>query len=679
MDMPSVQLSYFALQGGLNLVTPPLSMPDGMCRSALNFEVDIDSGYRRIAGYERYDGRTQPSDGVFYSIYCTFSDTVNVGDTITGLTSGATGYVIAVTAEYIVFTKLTGNFVSGEDLQVSGVTKAVSTGVALQQSAPSLDLETEYRKLSANAYRADITPVPGSGSILGVWRYNNTVYAFRNDLSGTEACMYKSSPAGWVKVDLGYEVAFSNANTSVQDGDTLTQGAVTAVIRRVVVETGSLVSGVNTGRLILDTPAGGAFAAGAATSTGGGALTLSGASAAISLLTGGNYEFVNYNFGGSANTTKMYGCSASNKAFEFDGTVYVPISTGMVTDRPSHIAAHNNYLFLSFEGSIQYSAVGNPYVFSVVVGAGEIAMGDTVTGFLPLVGGETSSALAVFTTNRTSILYDDATTTFRLVSFSFESGAYPRTMQQVGAGYVLDELGIRQITPSDTFGNFAQGQISNFIRPYINERVTRSMGSCVVRLRNQYRVFFNDSTAIYVTFDNGRIKGLMPMQFAHTMTCVSSSESSGGEEYIMAGDTSGYVYRMERGTSFDGSPIVAFMNLSFSFMKNPRMRKRYRKAVYEVTGARASQFFATYELGYGSSEIDQGLISTIAAGLGSTFWDSFVWDSFFWDGRTLLPAEHDLTGTAENISLIIRSESDLYDPFVINSAIIQYTQRRQLR
>ena len=54
-------------------------------------------------------------------------------------------------------------------------------------------------------------------------------------------------------------------SSAFNDGDTLTQGGVTATIRRVVVETGTLVSGVNTGRLIITAPGGGNFAAGAAT------------------------------------------------------------------------------------------------------------------------------------------------------------------------------------------------------------------------------------------------------------------------------------------------------------------------------------------------------------------------------------------------------------------------------
>jgi hypothetical protein len=681
MQLPAVKVKYFPLLGGLNLVTPPLSMPDGMCREALNFEVDIDGGYRRVAGYERYDGQPEPSSATYSIIECTFSDAVSAGDTITGLTSSATGVVIAVGADYIAFTKATGVFESGEDIQVGGVTKAVATSAAISGGASTPLLNAQYRNLAADVYRADIAAVPGSGSILGVHRYSRTgkVYAFRNNSGGTEANVYESSASGWVKKELGYQIEFTNGNVDLAEGDTLTQGAVTATIKRVVLETGTLLSGTNTGRLIIDEPVGGNFAAGAATTDGGGTLTLGGAESAITLAPNGRYEIVNYNFGGGTGTTRMYGASGVHMGFEFDGDVWVPIRTGMATDTPKHVKAHVNHLFFSFDGSLQHSGPGTPYEWTLISGAGELAMGDTITGMLPMTGAESTSAMIVTTANKTSVLYGTDSSSWNLVTYSFEAGGFDYTMQNIGAGYVLDALGVKQIVATDAFGNFANAQITRLIRPFIEARVTRSVGSCIVRLRNQYRLLFNDRYAIYITFDNDKVVGVMPIQYGHSMTCLASFESNSGEEFIFAGDTDGFVYRMEKGTSFDGQDIIAYLNLSFSFMNNPRLRKRYRKAVYEISGGAYAELEATYELGYGSSEIDQGITSEVSTPFGSVFWDSFVWDSFFWDGRTLLPAEQDLTGTAENISLILRSTSDYFRPFTINSAIIHYTDRRQLR
>lgn len=680
LQVPPTVTKYFPLKGGFNLITPPLSMPDGMCRDSLNFECAFGGGYTRVAGYERYDGRSAPSSAIFYKINCTFTGAVAAGDTVTGVTSAATGFVILVDTDFIIITKKSGNFESGEDIQVGGVTKATTTSEAMSQNASSAQLTAQYSNLAADAYRADIGPVPGSGSVLGVWCYNDECYAFRNNAGGTAAEMYMATTGGWTKVNFEYEIAFTNASTSVEEGDTLTQGGVTATIRRIMLQTGTLLSGTNTGRMVISAPAGGNFAAGAATSTGGGSLTLSGTQSAITLPAGGRYEFMNYNFGGGTTTERMYGCNGVGRAFEFDGTVFAPITTGMVSDTPSHIYGHVNHLFLSFDGSVQNSSIGAPFTWSVTLGAAEITMGVPVTGFLALPGSESSPALAIFCDNRIGILYGASSADWQLVPYSQDIGAKAYTIQNVGQTYFLDVFGLRQLQASQAFGNFEQGQVSQLVSPFLEERIGRAAGSYVVRKKNQYRLFFNDRYGITLTFSANRLVGLMPFYYAHTMTCACSAEISDGTEMILCGGSDGYVYRMERGTSFDGDAIDASLVLAFNHLGSPRARKRYRRAVYELTGTSFSFFEASYELGYGSDEIDQTpQVTNVASLFSSKNWDSFTWDAFYWDGRSLLPAEQGIDGVAENISLILRSSTDYVASFTVNSVILHFTPRRQMR
>lgn len=673
---------YF--NGGLDVVTTPLQMKPGFCRDAQNYEQDINGGYARSSGYERYDGKAKPSDAAYAMLDATLTGAVSVGDVVTGATSGAVGTVIAIESSpyRLVLTKITGTFVT-ETLTVSAVPQATCVGPQIIDGAATALLGAQYRNLAADVYRALIAAVPGDGDVLGVWWYNDALYAWRNNVGNTAAVMHKATGTGWVAVTMQEEVSFTDANVGVGDGDTLTQGGVTATISRVVLQTGTLESGVNTGRFIITGRSGGNFAAGAATSTGSGAATLSGAQAAIAFNPGGRFEFANYSFTG-ASAQKMYGCDGVSRAFEFDGTTLVPIATGMESAAapytyPSHIAVHKGHLFLAYVNSVQHSRPGYPYQWNVIVGAGEIAMGDDVTAFQVQPGGQGEAALAIFTRNQFSILYGKTVDDWNLVPFRFESGCLPYTAQFMASSIYLDDRGLTSLAAVQAYGNFEDATISKLIQPWLRERKPLAVDSCVVRAKNQYRLFFSSGAALYVTMDGGKVLGMMPQLFEHVPTCVCSSEESGGDEVMFFGSTNGMVYQMDRGTSFDGEAIDAWLDLAFNNFGSPRVIKRFRHVMFEVAGLGYAEFGFTYDLNYGGTDTAQPGTQTIEAALQPVYWDSFTWDSFVWDGAALMPARGDVGGSAENISIKIRSNSDYFEPLKLSGALIQLSVRRDMR
>jgi hypothetical protein len=145
------------------------------------------------------------------------------------------------------------------------------------------------------------------------------------------------------------------------------------------------------------------------------------------------------------------------------------------------------------------------------------------------------------------------------------------------------------------------------------------------------------------------------------------------------GSTNGYVYRLDAGTSFDGTEISANVTLVFNAIKSPRVLKRYRKGSMEITGTSYAEFTFSYDLGYSSTDLGQDIGSSYSSNLVSSYWDSVSWDAFVWDGRTLAPSEVEICGTAENIAVRISSISDIYAQFTINSTILHYSMRRGLR
>lgn len=676
-----VESGYIKLIGGLDTMTPPYERAPGLVLSAQNVEANITGGYTTTEGYERYDGRPAPSAATYKVISASIYGTANIGDTITGLTSGATGVIIAIPAIDVdgsfVLTKITGAFVTGEYLQIAAVTVATSTSVPRPATTPLL--HAQYLNLAADVYRADIVAPSGTGKILGGFYFNDINYCFRNNAGNTAAGLWKSSGTGWTAVTLFNEVSFTLGGvTQPAEAATLTQGANTALIKRVVLQSGSWAAGTAAGRLIVSTPAPGAFAAGAAT-VGAINLTLSGAQTAITLLPSGRYETVAENFGGSVNTRRIYGCDGVNRGFEFDGTVFVPIATGMTADTPNHVFAHKKQLFFSFGASVQHAAPGTPYIWSAILGATELAMGDTVTGFSGQAGSTAGGALAIFTRNRLSILYGSGVSDWNLVPYRDELGAWAYTVQDVGYTMFLDDRGITDIQTSQNFGNFAHNALTEKIHALMASYKTLAVSSSISREKNQYRLFFTNKRAFYVTVAGRKVIGIMPQLFPIIVRCTWTAETNAGEEVMFFGSDDGQVYQMDKGTSFDGAEIEFSFVLPYNFFGSPRVDKSYFDATIETAGDGYTGFNFGYSLGYGLTDIPQPGSQFSVASFTSVQWDTFVWDSFYWDGDTLFPSVLTMDGMAENVSLAIRGSSDYYSPLKLTAAIVHYAVRRTLR
>ncbi len=677
------------LDGGLDQLTPSLRLKPGYVRKAQNYECGITGGYARINGYERFDGRTSPSSAVYGVVQVTaFTNVPSANQTLTGQTSGATGTVIAVdqTQKLVILTKLSGTFTSSEVVKVGATVIGTATPIAATITPL---YNAIYLSLAMDVYRALIGPVPGSGSVRGVVGLNvagsENVYAFRDNPGGTATLLYLASVSGWTLVTLYNEVYFTAGGASAPaDGATLTQGGNTATIKRVVLESGSWASNTAAGRFIVTTPSPGNFAAGAAT-IGGVNVTLSGAQTAISFNPGGKFEFDIGNFGGQFTSRRIYGCDTVNRGFEFDGLVLVPINTFATTDKPAHVRIHQNQLFFAIGSSSLSSGPGLPYQFNAAVGGAEIAYGDTITNFLVQPGQQSTPALLVTCIKDNYMLYGQAATgsnPWFKVKLNIDTGALAYTAQNLDQTYFFDIRGIITLQATLMFGNFAHASLTNAILPTIQNVRSQIVTSCVCKDRNQYRVFFNTGSALYLTVINGKVVGIMPQQFPDVLACVFRYDQLNGNEVIYAGgQNSGYVYQMERGPSFDGANIDAYLTLNWYNANTPRLLKSFRRASLEVSGSFYADMSVGYQLAYQSSELDQsiGNIDAPSNFSGSPFWDAFTWDMATWDGTTLSPSEVKVEGNAENIQFTISSTTNYINQYVISSIIPHYFKRRTLR
>jgi hypothetical protein len=621
----------FTMQGGLDLVTPAIALKPGKAVSAVNYESDA-AGYARIQGYERYDGRPSPYQG-------------DAADT------------------------------AGMDER-----------------------------------RAVIEAVPGVGPVRGVWVYGGHVWAFR-DTTGGAGAMYKDTPSGWEQQTFGSILFFNAGVTAFEIGETVSGGtsSATGTIERVITQSG-LYDGTAAGYMVLSNVVGAFTDAENITSASGDADAST--FVAIELTAGGQYEFVNHNFYGAANRNRMYFCNGGGAAYEWDGSTLVPIYTNISAgplatfdlvlarngdtvisrsdaivimrsefDRPSYVAQYANHLFLAYPGgSAVFSGLGEPLDYRTTVGAGEIGVGDEITGLL----GSASTSLVIFCRSKIDYLTGSDAATFTKQTISDSAGAFPRTVAMMDQPIYLDDGGLRNMSTTQAFGDWKVGTLTEMIEPLMRKK--RRGGVVVnaairVREKGQYRLFWEDGTGLFVYFGRKNPE-VMPVKFPIKVECACSGEldATEGRERLFIGADSGFVYEADAGCSFDGDPIPAYVQLAWNTVGAPLQTKRFHKATVEIDAPDDTTVGVLFQVDYdrpgnvksGEEEyfVDSGTRSDPEIGYHH---------EINWLTPVMGVLDYWMNGVGRNMALSIISETAVEEPHTLTAATVNYTPRRVLR
>lgn len=399
---------------------------------------------------------------------------------------------------------------------------------------------------------------------------------------------------------------------------------------------------------------------------------------------GGRYEFVNYNFYGAASSVRMYGVNGVGKGFQYDGTTLTFITTGMSPDTPTKVEAHKHYLFFAFPGgSLQYSNVGEPLTWAANTGAGEIALGDEITGLQSAA----PANLVVMSKNSVSLLYGSVgdigsiAGDFQLETITNEAGALEHTVEKIGPVVYMDNRGVRALTTTPAFGNFSIGTMTQSVAPLLRGKMAggeRPVASARVRARDTYRVFFGNGTGFSI-FMGKKAPEVMPIDLNKVVTCCVSTETEANYERIWFGSDNGYVYEMDKGRSFDGGAVSYYLRLPFAHMGAPHVRKRWHKVVIEYDAPAGVTIGVAGEVDYGDQYEPSLASQEVDAHGGGGFWDNINWDQFFWSAPAESKAEVYVDAVGENMSLVLGGEQADEEPHVLEGVTLFYSVRGLVR
>ena len=682
----------FFLGGGLNVMEPPLAMQPGYVIGCNNFEPALEGGYRRVDGYERFSGQASPSLTAFISIpYASAGGfTPSPGATVTESGSGATGTVTYLDSvnNAVVIVPSSGTFVGAGSTLTSGSQTATTTGTPILNGGATTALSNQYFYENFLYLQSLIGPVGGSscsGPVYGVVPYGSTVYAFRNNAAGTAGTMWKATSSGWQQVALGTKVRYSNgvyasSMLPIPEGTVLTgqTSGATFTVRRVATLTGTWGTDAE-GYIITDAITG--------TPTANENLLMAGtvvatylSNAAQVLPVGGTYRFRTHNFLYAQDPStgfRLYGVNGVGNGFEYDGTTFTLIETGMTTDTPQFLEVHADYLFYGFpDGSLQNSGFQLPLNWNPVYGADARSVGATIT----FMREDVSNTLIIGTRQNIWYLTGLQVEQFQIFQYATTTGAIENTDQSLGAMIIGEDRGFTSLQASAQYGNFDATSLSAMITDLIVAQFAKDtpIGAIVTRKKNLYRLVFA-SGAVYSLGINagGKYTGWLKASWAHPPQCVVSgfTQQTGQPEVERAffGSTNGYVYEIDAGRSFDGQAVDFFLKTAYWHSKKPSINKRYRRVFCSVRPEGQASVSAGVDLDYSGGVNQINSDNTLES--GGTLWDVGTWDAFTWDAPTYTQMSFALEVEGYNISLSLSGSAQNDSPFTVSDVTYQYDAR----
>lgn len=390
----------------------------------------------------------------------------------------------------------------------------------------------------------------------------------------------------------------------------------------------------------------------------------------------GNYRCINYSFSG---TRMMYGASGVHKAFQWDGTTWTDLTTGMSPDTPDHIAAHKKHLFLSFGNSTQHSSLGDPTSWSVVTGAGELLTDLPVTGYSVMPNG----SLGIFTREGILLLAGTSSSDWvanNLVEYGNNAGALPDTIVGMGSNVrFVDTRGVYDFAASDVSSDFRDALISTDLDNDLEDVWPTATCATVIRKKGQMRVFFSDGSGALFVFNRDAVMPTL-MRFPNIVRKCVSAEDSAGNEVVLFGSDDGYIYRMESGRSHGGQTINAYLETAFYDCGLKHNVKRFRRARFDVGKVGKESLIVSTRYIIEDGGLRRDVDDTPGyTGDGTPLGSLATLGSTLLGGLPLVEGEMDLSGTSQWISFIMRSDTDDELPWEIDGISIDYFPGRARR
>ena len=293
------------------------------------------------------------------------------------------------------------------------------------------------------------------------------------------------------------------------------------------------------------------------------------------------YNFEKYNFDGN---DKIIVVDQTNAPTIFNASLSASDVGDSSVSGAKHVVAFKNHMIYSGMSStpqeVVFSEPFNEDGFNSGSGAGSIKVDDTVVGLRVF-----RDNLFIFCENRIFKMGGSSSSDFAIVPVTRNIGCINgfSILEFAGDLVFLGPDGLRTVAGTARIGDVELGTISTNVQQLFRENLddADAFVSLVIPDKTQYRIFFSkstgtDSATIGViavmkgqAFEFSTMKGIRP---ASADTVIED-----GDVIVLHGGFDGFVYRQEKGNTFDGTLINAKYRSPDLSMGDPGVRKHMQR------------------------------------------------------------------------------------------------------
>tara|TARA_B110000908_G_scaffold12402_1_gene14396 strand:- start:12602 stop:14308 length:1707 start_codon:yes stop_codon:yes gene_type:complete len=311
-----------------------------------------------------------------------------------------------------------------------------------------------------------------------------------------------------------------------------------------------------------------------------------------------NFERLTYN-----NVDVLLFADGANSASYWNGSAITDInSTGAPAD-PSVVTVFKNTIFMAGASAtpneIVYAAPLSVDDFTSANGAGSFVIDATVTGMKVF-----REELYIFSASRIYKLVGSSQADFQLVSVTREIGCRNGSTIQEFAGNLvfLGPDGLRTVEGTARIGDVELSAITKPVQELFQGRTdVADFDSVVIPNKTQYRIFFNSENSTASSTDGVIcVRTQEGYEFATTkglQTSCTDSDEYLGDFYVLHGSNDGYVYRQEKGNTFDGTTIIGRYRSPDLTAGDAGIRKSFQRVIinYAPEGKVNADLFLRYD------------------------------------------------------------------------------------